>query len=84
MLLLCDWSQLARFCDCTSLVSMQLKRMHEPDLLLFVLDLAASEPVIKKREFTTKTQKRSRKACDLEATWHGLKPIVVTRFQVNF
>jgi hypothetical protein len=44
--------------------------MHEPDLLLFVLDLAASEPVIKKKVIN-KTQKRSRKACDLEATWPG-------------
>ncbi len=55
---------------------MQLKRMHEPDLLLFVLDLAASEPVIKKKSFqqNAKTQKRSRKACDLEATWLGPYP----------
>jgi hypothetical protein len=32
--------------------------MHEPDLLLFVLDLAASEPVIKKERVFNKTQKR--------------------------
>ncbi len=48
--------------------------MHEPDLLLFVLDLAASEPVIKKKRVYYKTQKRSRKACDLEATWLGPYP----------